>query len=710
MKIALMLLALLPMTVLAQGHLMTRWGKKLDPAKVHTEYPRPQMVRGGATILNGWWEFEAAGTDKKKILVPFAVESALSGIGKTLTPGTPMTYRRSIGGPVKGKRTLLHFEASDYTTTVFVNGAEVGSHTGGYNSFSFDITDHLKAGDNELKVVVVDPTEKFQVGGKQIRNPRGIWYTPTSGIWQTVWTETVPETYVTGIRTASDFGRSAQLITVNANQAGQKATIRVLEAGKVVATQDATTGQTVAIKLQEPKLWGPGHPFLYDLEVTVGRDKVKSYFGYRHVEIKPDKQGIPRILLNGQEVFCAGPLDQGYWPDGILTAPSDAAQKWDLVETLKYGFNTIRKHVKVEPKTWYAHCDRMGILVWQDMPSPIVDQQPDVTEISPRLKAEYLMQLERIIDQLYSVPSIIMWVPFNEGWGQHDTESVVAKVRGWDKTRLINNASGWTDKKVGDTMDIHHYPNPSAPPVEKQRVAVLGEFGGLGLPVTGHTWVTQNWGYITMSDTKALEERFIDYWREVHALKEDKGLTAAIYTQTTDVETETNGLMTYDREVHKLNAKRVRAAVEGKLKPIRFADVIPTGQTWHFTTSQPADDWFSAAPAWTTGKGAFGTEQTPGIDIGTTWNTPDIWMHTTVDLRKEDMKGLMLKLFHDEDSEIYFNGVLAMKRRSYVTSYVVIELTAEAKKALKPGKNLISVHCHQTNGGQGIDLGFVKRL
>jgi len=688
---------------------MTRWAKTVNPSKCYTEYPRPQMVRGNFVTLNGLWNFHAQGVEKNQILVPFPVESALSGIGKALTPGTEMVYDRVIPGGKKGSRTLLHFEAVDHDATVEVNGHELAHHSGGYDAFTVDITNALQAGENHLKVTVVDKTADFQPGGKQSRRPSGIWYTPCSGIWQSVWMEHVPETFISSYETTSNLQHGIQSFVVRTNTPHQPVTVEVMDKGTVVGTVKGKAGETLNVHLTNPKVWGPGHPHLYDIKITAGKDSVKGYFGFRDIKIAKDEKGVNRIMLNGKPVFCAGPLDQGFWPDGIYTAPTDAAMKWDITETLKYGFNTIRKHVKVEPQRFYHYCDQLGMLVWQDFPSPIIDIAERNT-LTPEEKAQYLKELEAMIAQHQNSPSIIMWVPFNEGWGQHDTEAVVAQVHEWDPTRLINNASGWTDKKVGSVMDIHHYPNPSAPATEAHRAAVLGEFGGLGLPVTGHTWVDKNWGYIGMADTKELTERFIDYWREVRSLKEDHGLCAAIYTQTTDVETECNGLMTYDREIHKIKPEDVAKAVRGELKPIRWSEVIPTGQTWHYTTDTPSQDWVKGdTSSWKTGKGGFGSAETPGVNIGTTWDSADIWMKTDLTLSAKDIPGLYLKLFHDEDAEIYVNGVQVLKRTSYVTSYVVLELSAEFRKALKPGVNHIAVHCHQTRGGQGIDLGFVKR-
>ncbi len=435
-------------------------------------------------------------------------------------------------------------------------------------------------------------------------------------------------------------------------------------------------------------------------------DSVTSYFGMRKVALRTDAQGFTRIALNDQFLFEIGTLDQGFWPDGIYTAPTDAALRSDIEFLKKAGFNLTRKHVKVEPDRWYYWCDKLGLLVWQDMPSgnnATVDGRRDFEN-----------ELLRLAGDLENHPSIIVWVLFNEGWGQYDTEPLAQWLKGLDPSRLVDDASGWTDMRSGDLIDIHSYPGPDAPAPEPHRAGVLGEFGGLGLEVPGHSWSTHCWGYVMLTNDMELASRYAETFKHVWRMHQLRGLSAAIYTQTTDVETECNGLQTYDRAVAKIDPAVVLAANRGGFseRPMKviLADGLFGRMNWKYTTEKPADDWVKPgfdALAWKEGAGGFGSAGTPGIFKNTTWNTADIWLRRDFTLKAEDMSEIKLHVFHDEDTEVYLNGVLALKLFGFITDYDEFEVSSEAAAAFQPGNNTIAVHCHQTTGGQGIDVGIL---
>ncbi len=552
----------------AKSPLMTRWAKEVSPTNALPEYPRPQMVRKEWANLNGLWQF-ASGDEVKEapigkelsgqILVPFCMESALSGVGKHFDRAW---YRRNVKVPDewKEKHVLLHFGAVDYECTVWINGKNLGTHRGGYDAFSFDISPYLRpSGEQEIVVGVVDVTAETQARGKQTTQPRAIWYTPCSGIWQTVWMEPVPRVdNVTGLKFTPDVDASGVRVEIAWGvvphvRRGEKETIQVLDGQEVVA--EGRSGEL--LRIANVKLWSPDHPFLYDLRVKTSSDVVESYFGMRKIEVSRDGD-VPRIKLNGKEVMMVGPLDQGFWPDGIYTAPTDEALKYDLEMTKKLGFNCLRKHVKIEPQRFYYWCDKLGLLVWQDMPSVLA-------KTGGEWQKQFENEMRAMVEQHRNSPAIVMWVPFNEGWGQNaygkeGTQSVVEMIRQLDSTRLVNNASGWTDSGSGDVHDIHSYPGPAAPVVEKTRAIVLGEFGGLGLGVDGHTWEQKTWGYQNLASQQELTDRYERLLGRLWDLHDNKGLCAGIYTQTSDVESECNGLMTYDRQVLKVDEARVRAA------------------------------------------------------------------------------------------------------------------------------------------------------
>jgi len=707
----------------AAGPLATRWAKDVSPENVHPDYPRPQMVRPEWLNLNGLWQLDFASPDDQppfgkqlpqQILVPFPVESALSGVMKH---ADRLWYRRTFQVPEKwkGQRVLLHFQAVDWQAAVYLNGKELGAHRGGYDAFSFDVTDTLKpGGPQELVVHVFDPTnDGSQPRGKQVNKPGGIFYTPTTGIWQTVWLEAVPAARIGRLVLTPDLDNSALRLRAEGvgTDLGHAVQAVAYRGGEEVGRANGSVGVEFVLPIPREKLkpWSPADPFLYDLTVSLTQgekavDEVKSYFGMRKIDLAKDDKGVLRLRLNGEFLFQIGPLDQGFWPDGLYLAPTDEALRYDIEVTKQLGFNMTRKHVKIEPARWYYWCDKLGLLVWQDMPSG--DNK------TAEAKQQFEAELRQMIEQFRNHPSIIMWVVFNEGWGQHDTERYVELVKGLDPSRLVNNASGWTDKRVGDVLDIHSYPGPAAPKPEPNRAGVLGEFGGLGLGVDGHTWTSKHWGYRGTSSSEELTRRYVDLLRRVWALRESQGLSAAVYTQITDVETECNGLLTYDRAVIKVDLDRTAAANRGQVPPIKV--VVPTseaaGIAWRYTFEKPADGWFKPEfddSGWKEGPAGFGTKMTPGAVVRTEWKTPEIWLRRWFELPQQSLDGLVLLAHHDEDVDIYINGVLAAKAGGFTTGYESLWLTPEGRAALKPGKNSMSVHCRQTKGGQYIDVGII---
>ncbi len=720
----------------ADGPLMTKWADEVSPDQVHPEYPRPQMVRDRWLNLNGLWDYAIAAQDRPQprefdgqILVPFPIESALSGVMKSVGPDSRLWYRRTFEVPQEwgeGNRILLHFGAVDWDAAVWVNGLKVGSHQGGYDPFTFDVTHAIKPEQPQTIIVSVwDPTDTgTQPRGKQVRNPRGIWYTPVTGIWQTVWLEPVPRRAIEGVKLTPDVDNARLLVTIGTKLTrSDNVTVEVSANGEVVATAKGLN--EIEVPIPDPHLWSPDDPFLYDVKITLGRfdlpeitDVVQCYVGMRKISVAKDEEGINRLFLNGKPLFQYGPLDQGWWPDGLYTAPTDEALKYDIEVTKQLGCNMARKHVKVEPARWYYWCDKLGLLVWQDMPSGdryIRRNEPDI-ERTKESAEQFELEWSRIIEAFRNHPSIVMWVPFNEGWGQYDTARIVELTRKLDPTRLVNNASGWTDRGVGDVHDIHSYPGPAAPPLEESRAAVLGEFGGLGLPIRGHTWQDEkNWGYRSYESREALTDAHLTLIANLRPLIAG-GLAAAVYTQTTDVEIEVNGLMTYDRAIIKMDADKVRTANEKLyLPPPIVTTIVPTAQEdpqiWRYTTTEPAEGWQQADfddSDWQIGKSGFGTEGTPGAVIGTTWDTPDIWLRRSFDLGGAVPDGLHLSIHHDEDAEVYLNGHLAAEVKGHTSGYVQLPLSEKAQAALKPNLNRLAIHCRQTRGGQYIDAGLLR--
>jgi hypothetical protein len=721
--------------------LLTPFAKDVSPDKVHPEYPRPQLVRKEWVNLNGLWQYAITAKDAEKpakwdgeILVPFCVESALSGVGKKVTPEQVLWYRRTFKKPeLKDKgRLLLHFGAVDWQATVWVNGTKLGEHQGGFDPFTFDVTDALKDGEQELVVRVWDPTDQgAQPRGKQVLRPGGIFYTSVTGIWQTVWLEPVPERSIESVAIFPDVDSGKVTLKLKLRGAAQNLSVMadVSEKGTLLVNSRRGDVGDLAFSIIEPKLWTPDSPNLYDFAVVIkdgGRliDHVTGYFAFRTVSVGKDDKGFNRIFLNGKPVFHLGTLDQGWWPDGLLTPPTDEGLAFDIKKLKELGFNMMRKHVKVEPARFYYHCDKLGLLVWQDMPSGmgagrkqnIAPNAAEDASFTDAEKKQFRAELKAMIDHLRGFPCIVVWVPFNEGWGQHNTNDVLKWVKEYDPSRLVDGPSGWTDRGAGDLKDIHVYPGPGMFPVEKARVSVLGEFGGLGLPLEGHLWQEQkNWGYRTFLKTEELRDAYHLLMLRLHPLI-GEGLAAAVYTQTTDVESEVNGLLTYDRKVVKLDEKETAKWHKALFGPAPETRVLmPTSekeaQTWSYTTEKPADGWFKPdfeTGKWPTGPGGFGTKMTPNTTVRTEWATGDIWVRRDFELKDAPGGDVMLRLYHDEDAEVYINGVLATKVTGFVTHYGPAPVAAAARKTLKPGKNTIAIHCHQTGGGQYIDAGIVE--
>jgi hypothetical protein len=564
----------------------TRWGRALDPSAILPEYPRPQLVRDSCLILNGRWEYaiRPAGEGRPgswdgTILVPFSPEAPLSGVGRTVGPDDELWYRRELTLPpgFRGDRVLLNFGAVDQRCEVFVDGVSVGAHRGGYLPFTLDITEAMPSDRAELVVRVRDTTDTASESrGKQSSRPGGIWYTPQSGIWQTVWAESVPQVHVTELLVQPCLAEGALDVTVLGG-AG-RAAVRVLADGREVGRAEAPTGEPVRIPLTLVRPWSPEDPFLYDLEVVLGDDRVTGYAGLREVVRRPDAQGVPRVWLNGDPLLNAGLLDQGYWPDGLYTAPSDEALVFDIELARSMGFTMLRKHIKVEPARWYYHCDRLGMLVWQDMVNgggryrPWVITAPAVSPLRLRDnryrrfaredaegREQFLRELHETVRALRAFPSIVAWVPFNEGWGQFDAAATARLTRELDPTRLVDHASGWHDQGAGDLQSLHIYFRPFRTPRRRDdRALALSEFGGYSLPVDGHRSTDREFGYRRYRTAAELEAAIERLWRRELAPAVAERLVAFVYTQLSDVEDEVNGLVTDDREVVKVSIEAMR--------------------------------------------------------------------------------------------------------------------------------------------------------
>jgi hypothetical protein len=730
LKLALTIMAF-PLFIHAQdwqpktAALMTPYAKDVDPGKVLSEYPRPQLRRERWLNLNGVWQFQPAvagearpsGDLSRKILVPFPVESALSGVQEH---HERLWYRRLFSIPKDwGKdHILLHFGAVDYRTEVFVNGRSLGIHEGGYDPFSYDVTPFLKReGQQEIMLNVYDPTDNGGYPrGKQTLNPGGIMYTSVTGIWQTVWLEPVPDGYISDIRMTPDIDNNRLKLHVTTAPA-EEVTIKVKDGNTVVSTLTGKTNKDLSVPVPHAKWWSPDSPFLYDIEISLAgtkghADAISSYFGMRKISMET-QDGFKKLFLNNKFLFQLGPLDQGFWPDGGYTAPTDEALRHDIQLMKDLGFNMVRKHIKVEPYRWYYWADKLGLMVWQDMPSP-----NSYTRHTPPVDtAAFSRELTRMVKTHWNAPCIVTWVIFNEEQGQHNTPGYVQMVRALDPSRLINQASGGRHFGVGDFLDIHSYPPPSVPRSTEQ-VLACGEYGGIGFKIKGHMWKEAN-TYVmidNVDDYTALYDKFAN---DLTAFKTNNGLSAAVYTEITDVESELNGLVTYDRAVIKAPVEKIRASNQRVIHgSIRLTEILPAsiqqGQSWKYTLDLPDSSWSAISyddKAWKTGKAGFGTERTPGAIVRTTWDTKDIWIRRTFDLnglpagiKKED---LILYMHHDDDCEVYINGVKAATVPGATSGYSMTAINEAGRNALiTNGRNTMAIHCRQKGGGQYIDAGI----
>lgn len=716
------------------GQIMTSWANDVTPENVWKEYPRPQMVRTDWLNLNGLWDFEITDRDTnkiainyaRKILVPFCVESALSGIKETITGKQQMMYRRYFTVPSNWnqKYLILHFEAVDYETKVWVDGKYVGMHKGGYDHFQFDITGFLsKEQKHEIKIVVWDPTnEGSQPIGKQalpaIKNVTK--YTATSGIWQTVWLEPINDVAIESIKIIPNIDNatiSLQTKLVGATQ-GTRIKIQAFDQGKEIASSVAADDELVSLQLNQPKLWSPTNPFLYDLKLSLVKDgkvvdEVSSYFGMRKISMGRDHEGYMRILLNNAIIYQLGPLDQGYWPDGILTPASDQALRYDIAYLKKIGANMDRMHMKVQPERWYYHCDQLGILVWQDMVSPtkFIDTKSNLNS------SDFELEHNITVDQLYNHPSIIQWVLFNESWGQYDTERLTAALKAKDPTRLVINASGWHDKKVGDIRDFHDYTiHPAIALVTKNddRAMVLGEAGGFDLLIPGHLWTPDlktetkfktDWksdfkkGVVKSADE--LIEKYTILLDDLFQLKK-YGLNAVVYTQISDVEDEISGWMTYDRKVSKLPDTTFAALHQQFFKPtITGKYILPlsmnTAQQWNYSFTAPSNDWIknTTIADFKLGEAPFGIESNNAHKVNTTWNTNSLFLNKEFTLTALPSK-LSLVACNTGITDVYINGAYVMQFNNFLKNDPEVKiseslLSDKAMKLLKVGVNQLSL-------------------
>ena len=745
--------------------LMTVWGENLqatDP--VFDEYPRPQLQRDHWVNLNGIWNFirkenrkdfgtyNPNETYRKEILVPFPIESALSGIADTDYTNFEKTYayqrKFTVAPEDAGKQIILHFGAVDWECYVFVNGEQVIHHTGGYDPFSADITDKLTgSGEQELVVQIYDPTKGGNPRGKQDPQPSGIWYTPSSGIWQTVWYEAVNPAYIDNLSIVPDVDRNAVKILLDVkNASGATAEVSIIDGNIIISTQTVTIGQEVSLPINNPKLWSPDSPFLYGLSITVSKDgktadQVSSYFGMRKIS-KEMLRGKPYMFLNNEPIFHWGPLDQGFWPDGLHTPPSYEALRFDLEKMKELGMNMVRKHIKVEPARWFYYCDSIGLMVWQDMPTP-AGLNPQIVVGSGTenaVKENFLNETEAIVKSLKNYPSIVMWVPYNEGWGQYagsddpskgdptHTINGVNRIKALDDTRLINPSSGWTSYEVGDIIDRHNYSEPylhNNP--YNERASVCGETGGYGFVIDGHIWSRANNPYTSINSPEELANKYKLFNAQARSITPE-GINGIVYTQISDVEEEVNGFFTYDRKVDKLALKD---SVAGKVLKegitwIKSNALSPTilktasfgGEIWKYVTGNmyfnPANNWNQTNfddSSWKEGCSGFGQ----GIGyINTEWNTGSIYLRKMVhipDMPLEERDNLIFSIFHDENYEFYINGRLASQGTGYVTGYKTIDISTTAKNTINwGGENLFAIHVIQTAGAQYIDLGIFQEI
>lgn len=715
-----------------KGKMMTVWGEQVSPDNVWQEYPRPQLKRDQWQNLNGLWEYAIVSKEADepqkfdgKILVPFAVESSLSGVGKPVLPEQKVWYKRSFSVPAgwNGQNVLLHFEAVDWEATVWVNGKLAGTHKGGSTAFSFDVTRYLKKGEQELVVSVWDPTDtEAQSRGKQVLDPKGIWYTPVTGIWKTVWLEPVGKTAMRSVYPISDIdkGQLALHPEVSGIKGGEELRVHVLKNNKLVAEKSFSLAGPVVLDIPSPQLWTPDSPELYQLKLALYRndkllDEAGSYFAMRKISMVKDDQGFQRVQLNNETIFQYGTLDQGWWPDGLLTPPSAEAMRYDLEVLKTMGFNMLRKHIKVEPSLYYYYADSLGLLVWQDMVSGFKTAKRSEQHVNwsaaedwmrPQESArQFEAEMKEEIDQLKFFPSIVTWVIFNEGWGQYETKRVVEWSMAYDPTRIIDGVSGWTDRECGHMIDIHQYPGPGMEPAAKNpgRVVVLGEFGGLGLPVEKHLWNPnmRNWGYRTYSSEPEL---LTEYAKLIHNLgpMRHKGLSAAVYTQTTDVEGEVNGLMTYDRKVIKMDPDllRILHAPLYLADPVEVKDLIADSevkrQKIRFSEEAPGEGWQS---------GVFANQMKNAEAPLAVSKGKRIWSVNSFVL-EEIPEGISLRVLAYGDVNVYLNGNIVLDKRIISKRHYEDFNISEFRGYLKKGENTVAIETGEFEMNSEFDFGL----
>ena len=733
-----LLLLLLPSILFAQWQpkvtpIKTPWTDLFDPNNPLPEYPRPQLVRDDWENLNGRWQFKVGFNGEappfnqnlpRTIVVPYAIEATLSGV---VEHHERIWYRRTFNVPSDwdGQRILIHFDAIDWESEVYLNGTSLGIHKGGYDQITYDITDYLKnTGEQELVVRVFDPTRDYgQPRGKQTTDPRGIMYTATTGIWQTVWLEPVAVQHIDGLRMTPDIDNEEVTIRVNTENSGNLTTeIKVFDGNNIVDVKNGPANSDIVIPIPKTKLWSPESPFLYDVEVTLKNgenvvDQVSSYFGMRKIAVVKDKP-FPLIYLNNKPIFMAGPLDQGYWPDGIMTPPSDEALRFDIEATKALGFNMTRKHIKVEPQRWYYWADKLGILVWQDMVSANSYDTPPNTPIDePQYEFEYI----RMIEDHYNSPSIIMWINFNEWQGQFNAEEFVDLARDLDPTRIVNQGSAGPYTDVGDIRDEHHYSNPCY--LNSRRMAsVLGEYGGIGYKIEGHLWGEFRNPYFNAENEEQYINAYSDFIDDLLAQKTLRGLSAMVYTEISDVEIEGNGFMTYDR-LWKIDPQKIKVLNEKLIHQnlVNKKELLPTSeeeaQTWKYTTSNPGNGWeqpWYNDNNWATGPGGFGSDwgDDPNIHVRTPWTSSNIWIRkkfNTSNLTDEEIRYLTLVVFFDEKTEVFLNGKRIFIREDYRRNYFVTGLyNNDFLNAInRNGENTIAVSAMQTSGRQYVDAGLI---
>lgn len=714
----------------AKVTLTTRWGKEVTPANAWQQYPRPQMQREAWMNLNGLWNYAVLAKGQPapsnydgQILVPFCIESSLSGVGKPLLPAQELWYNKKFTVPAgwTGKDIIIHFDAVDWETKLWINGKKVGEHKGGSDPFSFNITPYLnKKGDQEMVLSVWDPTDTdLQPRGKQVLDPKGIWYTAVSGIWQSVWLEPLNKTTIQQFVPTPDIDNSKiNFVTTASGLTGKEELHFIIKTdGQIVKDTVAPFKNNISVSIPSAKLWTPDHPNIYTVLVEMRSnnkpaDQFNTYFAMRKISLGNDVNGYTRLMLNNNPVFQFGTLDQGWWPEGLLTPPSEEAMLSDMIHLKNMGFNMIRKHIKVEPSRYYYDADSTGMLLWQDMPSGFTGSAPSHVAADSKedwvRPAESAKQFETewkaIMDHLRFFPCIVMWVPLNEGWGQYDTKRLAEMTKSYDPSRLVDAPSGWADRGVGDVNDAHQYPGPGMEPPSqnKGRAIVLGEFGGLGLVVKDHIWDPnkRNWGYKIYFESATLISEYTQLMYNMQ-LMVSRGLTAAIYTQTTDVEGEVNGLLTYDREVVKIPEEMLRILHAPLFKePLGKITFINKGSErdankFKMYTGKLSDNWVNASD---TDK-FVDNSNSVGVKKGEA-----VYSYQDFNINKMP-SGLGLKFLGFGDAKVYLNGKLIWKEEKTRTRrhYDDINLSDNIKYLIN-GSNRIAIEC--TNATQDMNFDF----